>query len=190
VPPAWYVVSVHACECVDLYVHFHVSVYTCKKDVAHETYVYIYKCVHIHICICIKQICIREHIYTYIYTKYIYECTHKYICTHILWGGCEYSIYRNIHSEKKVQYVFCKRAVCISKRALIISQKNCTLTWLLRSAVFFFFVTALWLDCLSQPSFTRQGSAKLITGRGDVRRAFTPDQPLSQINADGSRIHD
>jgi len=41
-----------------------------------------------------------------------------------------------------------------------------------------------------QPSFTRQGSAKLITGRGDVRRAFTPDQPLSQINADGSRIHD
>ena len=24
-----------------------------------------------------------------------------------------------------------------------------------------------------QPSFTRQGSAKIITGRGDVRRAFT-----------------
>lgn len=42
-----------------------------------------------------------------------------------------------------------------------------------------------------QPSFTRQGSAKLITGRGDVRRAFTPDQPLSQIysDTDGSRIH-
>jgi len=32
-----------------------------------------------------------------------------------------------------------------------------------------------------QPSFTRQGAAKLITGRGDVRRAFTPDQPLSQM---------
>jgi len=32
-----------------------------------------------------------------------------------------------------------------------------------------------------QPSFTRQGTAKLITGRGDVRRAFTPDQPLSQM---------
>ncbi|EKX53540.1 hypothetical protein GUITHDRAFT_100526 [Guillardia theta CCMP2712] len=32
-----------------------------------------------------------------------------------------------------------------------------------------------------QPSFQRQGHAKLITGRGDVRRAFTPDQALSDL---------
>jgi len=32
-----------------------------------------------------------------------------------------------------------------------------------------------------QPSFQRLGHAKLITGRGDVRRAFTPDQSLSEM---------
>ena len=32
-----------------------------------------------------------------------------------------------------------------------------------------------------QPSFQRLGHAKLITGRGDVRRAFTPDQALAEM---------
>ena len=35
-----------------------------------------------------------------------------------------------------------------------------------------------------QPSFQRLGHAKLITGRGDVRRAFTPDQALSDMAGD------
>jgi len=36
-----------------------------------------------------------------------------------------------------------------------------------------------------QPSFQRLGHAKLITGRGDVRRAFTPDQALSDLAQPG-----
>jgi len=118
--------------CWPVCIYFYVSVYTYKKDVAHETYVYIYKCIHIHIHI-YKQMYKRTYIYIY-----IYECTHKYICTHILRGGCGSITFTEIYIEKKVQYFFCKRALCMSKRALIISQKDCTVTWLLRSAVFFF----------------------------------------------------
>jgi len=36
-----------------------------------------------------------------------------------------------------------------------------------------------------QPSFQRLGQAKLITGRGDVRRAFTPNEQLSELKNRG-----
>jgi hypothetical protein len=40
-----------------------------------------------------------------------------------------------------------------------------------------------------QPSFQRLGQAKLITGRGDVRRAFTPSDGLSDAGGSGESLN-